>query len=168
MKLLYGNHLVNFRLVEEHGPGFIKLRYGHGLDRNGAATYFDSLILRASDLEIVEATENELRIVEEAMKKIPEKVSKPLKPRTERFWKIEYDRPRLPKGSRKTQFMVLYRDPFTGHEGQAEIMRGGIHDGYLYCKAPYAPSRLFIRFRIKGKEFKVQIPFKVKWIPEVS
>jgi len=167
MKVLYGSQLIDFKAIETHGSGHVRLRYGYGIDPNGITSYYDQLILRPEQFEVVEATENELRILEEAMEKIPEKVSKPRSKPEVRFWRVEFESPRLPKGSRRVGYVILYRDPFSGAESKAEIMRGGIHDGYLYCKAPYAPSRLFIRFRIKGREFKIQVPIKVKWVPEV-
>ena len=167
MRILYGNQLIDFGLVEPHGPGHIKLRYGHGLDQSGASTYFDSLILRAGEFEVLEASRSELEILERAMRE-----AKPTpKPRSKlevRFWRVDFESPRLPKGSRRVGYVILYRDPFTGRESETFIMKGGVHNGYLYCKAPYAPSRLFIKFRIKGKEFKTQVPIKVKWVPEVS
>ena len=166
MKVLYGNLLIDFGLVEPHGPGHIKLRYGHGLDRSGASTYFDSLILRAGEFEVLEASRSELEILERAMREV-KPMPKP-RPKPEvKFWKLEFDSPKLPKGARKIGYDVLYRDPFSGAESKAEVMKGG-GKGFLYAKAPYIPSRLFIRFKLKGKEFRVQIPFKVRWIPEVS
>jgi len=137
------------------------------VDQNGVVTRFDSLTLPANAFTVLEATEGELRMLEEAMKKIGPS-AKAVRPKTtERFWKVDFQPPRLPRGSKKIGYVILYRDPFTGREAEAQTMRGG-GKSFLYVKAPYIPSRLFIRFKLKGKEFRVQIPFKVRWVLEVS
>ena len=159
MKIIYQNRLIDFRLAELHGIGYIRLRDGVAVDQNGMISRFDSLILRPSDFEIVEATENELRILEEAVKKIPEKVSKPRSKPEIRFWRIDFEPPKLPKGSRKLSYKVVYYDPFSSSKGYGEVMRGG-GSSYLYAKAPFPPRGLFIEFKIKGKIFR--IPAQIK------
>ena len=160
MRILYGNQLIDFGLVEPHGPGHIKLRYGHGLDQSGASTYFDSLILRAGEFEVLEASRNELEILERAMRE-----AKPTpKPRSKpeiRFWRVDFEPPKLPKGSRKLSYKVVYYDPFSSSKGYGEVMRGG-GSSYLYAKAPFPPRGLFIEFKIKGKIFR--IPAQIKRI----
>lgn len=161
MKIIYQNCLIDFQLAELYGDGYVRLRYGMAVDQSGASTYFDSLILKAGDFEVVEATENELRILEEAMEKIPEKVSKPRSKPDFRFWRVDFEPPKLPKGSRKLSYKVVYYDPFSSSKGYGEVMRGG-GSSYLYAKAPFPPRGLFIEFKIKGKIFR--IPAQIKRI----
>ena len=166
MKILYGNQLIDFVLVEPHGLGHIKLRYGHGLDQSGASTYFDSLILRAGEFEVLEASQSELEILERAMREV-KPMPKP-RPKPEvKFWKVEFNPPKLLKGARKIGYDVLFRDPFTGHESKAELMKGG-GKGFLYVKCPYPPRALFIKFKLKNKEFKRFIPFRFRWIEVIE
>lgn len=115
---------------------------------------------------MLEASDRELSILEEAVKTAkPETGATAPKP-GEKFWRLEFEAPRIPRGARRLGFVALYRDPLAGREGHAEIMRGG-GDGVIYVKAPYAPIRLFVRFRVKKREYRRQIPFKARLIPEV-
>jgi len=150
MKALYKNHILEAQILEVRGPNLL-LTEGSLTDQGGAVSVFSQLLLPARDLEILEASDKENELIEQALS-----YQEPTPPKpeiTKRTFKIYFKKTDLPKTSEIVEYQVFEMNPFTPSKEKAqEVLEAG--DGYLITRGFNDPIKAVIIYAVRRKPYK--------------